>query len=390
MHEASCMAFKKIISIILISVVLIALGISCFYKKNTSFNISYTLNYDGDSWQKNRTGFLWTLSYLGAELPRGSFDKSLKWVDSTTFNIDFENLGFSDKALRAIETIIDSIKQTEHYKLNKHIDLAQFITLTIGSSWHYYAITGAVENYQQFKQEHGFKNEKVFPLLHSTVAKHNRLIKINSNDNVLKTVFIAEEGKGDFMNGDFIPKFYEVLDVMPNGQLRFAVYDKDGNLTDASSKELGEAGKPAKCLWCHEIVFQPLFVEADSVPGKMSPNEFQRLVERQNNLLTDYRKTLTSDVDFNMTQDHTEMELLYISYMEPSLNKLSAEWGIKAVDLKKILMQQKTHLHHEFNFMKDIYYRRDINRYNPFKYIDVADDVREPSKFEPNFCYKIK
>ena len=125
--------------------------------------------------------------------------------------------------------------------------------------------------------------------------------------------------------------------MMPNGQLRFAIYDIQGNLTASSPKRLGEAGKPAKCLWCHELVFQPLFIGTDTLANNMSPNEFQNLIEKQNNLLSNYRKKLSSDIDFTKTQDHTLMELLYISYMEPSLQKLSKEWSIGLVELKKLL-----------------------------------------------------
>ena len=242
-----------------------ALCFSFLNKKEATINLSYSLNYKGDSWEKQKTGLLWTLSYLGAELPRGSFDRNIVWLDSNTFTINFDKLGFNQNAVNVLNNITDSLEQSEEYITNNSIDLSMFVTLTIGSSWHYYAITGVPLNYQNYISQHPLSSTSKFRLSHSTVSKHNRWITFNNCDSVINSVFIAEEGLGDIIAGNFEPKFFEVMDVMSNGQLRFAIYNKEGNLTDASPKELGASGKPAKCIWCHEIVFQPLFVKTDNL-----------------------------------------------------------------------------------------------------------------------------
>lgn len=377
------MAYKKRI-VLTIVLLLLLLIFSFFSKRECSINLHYTLNYEGDSWDKNRTGFLWALSYLGAELPKDAFNKSIEWKDSRTFQINFESIGFNRQAISVLNILVDSLKATEQYKKNNYIDLAQFVTLTIGSSWHYYAITNVPATYNEFKKIRRFKNEEVFAVTHSSVAKHSRLLKFIASDNVLNSVFVAEEGEGDFANHTFKPVGYEVLDVMHNGQLRFAIYDSEGKLTDSSPTALGAAGKPAKCLWCHEVVFQPLFVKTDTLPGFMRPNKFQKIIEIQNELLKVYRNSLSSDVNFDHKQDHTLMELLYISYMEPSLDKLSQEWQMKKEDLKMILQNCEMHQHVEFDFMKNVYARKDIEKHAPFKSMLSADDVREPGMYEPD------
>lgn len=379
------MAYKKTISIILGFILAIILTASFYSKKECSVNIRYTLNYDADSWEKNRTGFLWALSYLGAELPKGSFDKALEWQDSCIFKLDISALGFNEKAVDALGKIIDSLKTTEQYRVNGYIDLTHFVTLTIGSSWHYYAITGVPKTYKEFKKQHDLRNEQVFAVTHSTVAKHHRLLKFISSDTVRNSVYIAEEGEGEITNNTFTPRVYEVLDVMCNGQLRFAIYDEKGELIPASPGVFGNAGKPAKCLWCHEIVFQPLFTETDSLINYMSPAKFQKIIGSQNELLSIYRRSKKSDINFENEQDHTFMELLYIAYMEPSLKKLSQEWNLNEEQLKKLLVSEHKHQHSEFGFMKDVYYRNDVEKHDPFKRIKVANDIREPSEYEPNF-----
>lgn len=365
------------------------LSFSLFKKKEVSLNLFYTLNYADDSWQKQRTGFLWVLSYLGAELPEGSFDKSMEWIDSSRFKLNFNSLGFNEKALEVLGSISDSLKTTPYYLKYKRIELGQFIALTIGSSPHYYAITNTPSSYRQFLTTHDLSNPSVFLVTKSTVAKHHRVIRYKTNPSILKATFVAEEGEGD-INANFRPAFFETIDIMKNGQLHFAIYNDKGHLVNASPLELGNAGKPAKCMWCHEIVIQPLYEKTDSVKNSIGPQAFQRLVEKQNALLDTYRKTLHSDINFNNRQDHTLMELLYISYMEPSLKKLAKEWDIPEKELKAIVSGQSVHRHYEFKFLDSLYYRSDIERHTPCQHIRVAADIREPCVDEPDFTKKKK
>lgn len=367
--------------------ILIAIPIAYSFLSRNDYSITlhYTINYKGDNWQKNKTGFLWALSYLGASLPEKSFDKSIEWKDSTTFEINFKKLGFSDEGLQAIETIIENLKSSEQYIQTGYFDLSQLIVLTVGSSWHYYAITNVPKTFAEYSKQHHISNTSEFAVTNSAVAKHNRLIKLRPSENILESVFIAVEGNGDFTDHTFQPIAFEVLDVMPNGQLRFAIYDTKGKLIDASPAHASNAGKPSKCIWCHEIVFQPLFLQTDSLEGYMSPAEFQKVISDQNKLLTEYRKKLKSEINFNNTQDHAFMEYQYTSYMEPSIQKLSQEWKMDTLTLKKILDAKPTHDHSEYRFLKNLFSRKEITSSSPFKAVLIPDDVREPGTFEPNY-----
>jgi hypothetical protein len=348
-------------------------------------DISYTKNYKEDKWQNKRTGFIWALSFLGAELSKGSFDKSIKWINSNTFRVNLNTVGFNDQAIRALEIISDSIKKSDEYQKKGSLDIGAFIALTLGSSWHYYEITGVPKTLSAFKTKYDFSRAETFPLTHSSVAKHNRILRLNFSQDVLKQAYMAEEGEGDFLKGEFKTSAYETFDIMPNGQLRFAVYDKEGNLMVSSPQQYSQAGKPAKCLWCHEIVIQPLFIKTDTLNGFISPEQFQKRVTDQMRLLNRYRSTLKSDVDFVRTQDHTFTELLYISYMEPSLERLSQEWNMPAQSLKQILSANTIHQHEEFKQFGDLYHRKDILGNGPYKNIPVPGNIREESTSEPNF-----
>jgi hypothetical protein len=352
---------------------------------SSEINIHYTLNYTDDSWEKNRVGLLWALSYLGAELPKGSFNKNIKWIDERTFCINFKNLGFNQRALAAVGTICDSLKATAVYKKTNSIDLGHFITLTLGSSWHYYEITGVPRTYTEFIKEHTFTSHEVFPLTHSTVSKHHRILKFNASENILHSAFVAEEGAGKIDSSTFVPSEFEVLDVMKNGQLRFMVYNAKGNLIAAGNKSLGEAGKPAKCIWCHEIYIQPLFKATDTLQNFITPNQFQEKIKEQNVLLKAYRKKLHSEIDFSKLQDHTYQELIYISFMEPSLERLSQEWKMPLEHLRTLLKEKPRHTHHEFTFLGELLHREalsDSANYNPGK---LPKSIREENESEPDY-----
>jgi hypothetical protein len=366
------------------------LAIACFsYKTDPQkLELFYTKNYPGDTWSNHRTALLWTLSYLGAELPKNSLNQAIAWKDSLSFSLNFEKLGFNPRALEALKTITDSLKQTAGYKKYGKIDLGHFIALTIGSSWHYYSITGVPKTLDEAYRLRNFKHYKTFAVTKSVVAKHHRLLKYASgSDKPADWLFVAEEGEGNLTDGTFATSVFEVFDIMPNGQLRFAIYNRAGELTAASPKHLGESGKPAKCLWCHEVLIQPLLTATDTVPNFISPAQFQQDVVRDMSALARFRASLSSDLDFKLMQDHTQMEIAYISYMQPSVSRLAQEWHMGDKEVEAIIGSVTRQQHHEFKFLGELVFRRDLN------YAEAAllpSDIREPSQVEPNYLQHLK
>lgn len=377
---------RKKITVFCSLVLVIALFMSNTEPKvvNT-ITLKYTLKYQADTWEKNRTGLLWALSMLGADLPRGVFDRNIRWVDKTTFVLNLDSLGFSVQAQEALKVVCDSIKTSDVYKKTGSVEIGHFVSLTIGSSWHYYRIVQAPPTYNDFLKQHNFAATEIFPVVHSEVSKYQRFLRSNFTGNIAHTAFIAEEGHGRVTDNSFVAKEFNVMDVMKNGQLRFMVYDSTGALLASADAHFGASGKPAKCLWCHEINIQTLFVPTDSVPGWMGPVTFDRNTKRKNELLKQYRQTLQSDVDFNQLQDHAQMELIYINYMEPSLEKLSQEWNVPVSKLEKILRTYKPHIYHEYPFLGNLYYRDSIYPVSVYKHGKIPASIREQNNREPNF-----
>lgn len=388
---------KTLLSIIFIGAV-VALIISDisyrFIKKDidTKINLRWVKAYKEENWDKVKIGLAWSLSFLGAELPKGAMDKAIIRQDSSLFSLDLSELGFERMALEKLSIIVDSLKKTEEYKRMKGIDLGRFIVLTLHSSNHYYQITGAEDDINSFIKKHQLYNYSSLPIIKSGVAKGNRMVKFRMTSHIDSIAFIAEESHGKIMDNKFHPEIIEVFDIMKNGQFRFAIYNKYGKLISATPQEyggmFGGAGKPGKCLWCHEITVMPFFMPTEEVSGYATQESFQICLDSAQRMINTYRNTLNSDIDFNQKQDHTYAELLYISFMEPSLFRLSNEWQRDSLAVKAVLSPQDLHSFKEFPFLgNSLYHRKNIDKMAPYKSVDVPHSVREDNSFEPQFFH---
>lgn len=344
--------------------------------------------YPGETWSDVKTGMRWSFSFLGAALPPGASDSCFKRTDSTTVELHLGGLGFTPQALEALQTICDSIKRTESYSTNGHIDLSRFLVLTLHSSWHYYRITGAAPDLNTFLKTYDMSKAQEFGVTNSCVASHHRIIRMNEPGNILKTAFLAVEGEGSLSDSTFKTEAFEVMDFMPNGQLRFAVYDKDAKLLAGSPAKFGKAGKPSKCLWCHEISISPLFFANEEVPGMLTNAEFETKRKNAQQQLDAYRKTLKSEIDFTRTKEHTMSELLYIGFMEPSLLRLSSERNLDSLTVQQQFRFLKPHVYEEFPFLGSLYYRYYADSLTVPKPPAVPLSVREPLDGEPDFFRK--
>jgi hypothetical protein len=334
--------------------------------------------YEKQTSQDVMRGMIWTFSWLGSELPEGCFAKGVQTTDSIRYTVNFDSLGFTDRAQSALQGICDSIRRTEEYKARGGIDIGQFVMLTLGSSYHYYEIVGAPRTLADFKQHYRLDSTvHVFGLTTSGIAKGHRLIHFSRDTSLMHYGFMAMEGHGSLDSGTFVPTHYECFDVMPNGQLRFMIYDEDGWLTDGTPKEFGEAGKPAKCLWCHETSIQPLFIDNKPVAGMLTNEGFIAYRDSMQARLQRYRFSLKSDMNYENHQEHTLAELLYITYMEPTAMHLAHEWSISEDSVRRLLHREKSYTFEEFDYIGTVYDRKHVRYYDTINEIEVPWSARE-------------
>jgi hypothetical protein len=347
----------------------------------------YIKNFEGETIEDVTTGIVWNLSFLGATWPKGSVSKAIVWESDASLLLHLNEAGFNAKALQAFDQLLNGIKESSEYKNTGGIDIGRFFALTLTSSNHYYAITGAQTSLEAFRSTHLFDSKKA-GIVTSTVSLGERVIEISSASAPSGLAFIAQEGEGSIKDNSFHATSFEVLDIMPNGQLRFAIYDSKGLLKTAADPLSTLAGKPSKCLWCHEISLLPLFSITEDIEGYYSSQEFESLIEARMSALKRYRSNLSSDLDFTKTQDHTLGELLYVSFMEPGIKRLSSEWRLPEQEVTIRLASLPNHENHEFPFLgNNLYDRHLVDQLAPYDVIKVPEDARELSLYEPDFIH---
>ena len=330
-------------------------------------------------------GMAWLFSYLGAELPKEKFSSALT-VSGNKIFVKLELLGFDESALTALRIISSKLKNSEEYTLKEGIDAGRFFAICFNSSYNYYKITGAEKNFNSFLTKYNLSNAKVFACDSSSISKESRLIEYGINENILTSYFISHEGKGFFSSSNFIKaNSTEVFDFMKNGQPRFMIYDEQGNLKTSSNPFFSNAGKPAKCMWCHESGIQPLFRETPDIAGYLTKTEFLNDRNLASEKLEKFHAASNSYINYSDKKIHTQAEYIYLSYYEPNANRLAMEWNVSESKVLELLSGISTHTNPEFPFLKNVYHRREVENLSPIKSLPAASDARESSVFEPEY-----
>ncbi len=342
--------------------------------KEDLLTLKWNKAYSDDTIDKSAIGLQWAFSYIGARIVNPSGIQ----VASKSITIKLDELGFDENAVGKLKIIHQKIRASDEYKKVGAIDLGRYVTLLIGAPEHYYEITDLPNTLEEVLSPYVLLSEKGY-VNNSGVSLEHRIIQFSEQDN-LKQVFLSSEV--DSVSGEVYE--YETIEIIPNGQVRFGIFDADGNRKNNASPTHSNAGKPAKCMWCHESTISRMFNPQEDFQGYLSYEQLQNKLINYNQLLTDQKALLLGGVDFSQTQQHTFTELLYISFMEPSAERLSEEWQIPLDKVQQMLSGLPTHVYDEFPFLGNLYHRKDIENLAPFEGLKVSSSVREKSEIEVN------
>lgn len=359
----------------ILSFFIVLICFSCSNQDN-KINLKWNPSIENDSIENALIGLRWSLSTISAST---SLEKELYFVKDSLITIKIDDLGFNSNTYKAIIKLNKKIFESEGYRKNQSIDLGRYITLLIGSSAHYYTFTGVPKHIDEILKNYEFRKNKG-RINNSQVSFENRIISY-SGQKGLNQLFLSTET--DSASGKIIE--FESIEIMNNGQLRFGVFDINGVRKDFGDPEHTKAGKPAKCMWCHESKIAPLFTSQINFEGYLSAIELKDTLSYFSSSLKEKQNILKTTVDYRKRQNHTQMELLYISFMEPSALRLSKEWCLSIEDVKKRLKGLEVHVHKEFPQLGKLYNRADVDPFAPYKSLTVSSSVREPSNIEVNY-----
>ncbi|MDI9255836.1 hypothetical protein [Flavobacterium sedimenticola] len=341
----------------------------------TTVNLRWNKAYNDDSIDKSLIGLKWALSYMGATLPTSNTGFN---VTGNIITINIKYLGFSNEAQQKLLKLSEKIKQTEEYQTNQSIDLGRFVALLLGASEHYYNIIGTPDTLNAILTQYTLLPQKGY-VNNSSVSLEHRIIRF-SEQNGFNQLFLSEEV--DPVTGEIYE--YETIELLPNGQLRFGIFDTNGNRKNSADALHSGAGKPAKCMWCHESGINQMFNPQNDYAGYLTYADFQSTLIGYRDTNRTQKLALTDGVDFAQTQQHTLTELLYISFMEPSAERLSLEWNMPLAQVQSLLSGLPTHVYAEFPFLGNLYHRGDVEALAPYQGLTVSTNIREYSPVEVN------
>jgi len=345
-------------------------------ENNSNLILKWNKAYPDDNLANAIIGLNWTYSYVGASLP---FNNTGISIQNNEIEIDIEALGFTSDAQQKMNTLHEVIISSEEYQITGAIDIGRYVSLLMGAPAHYYEITGVPYELSDLLDNYDLNSERGY-VNNSGVSFEHRIISF-SEQNGLNQLFFCTEV--DPLTGEILE--YETVDLMPNGQTRFGIYDKDGLRINNTDPTHSFAGKPAKCMWCHESIIQPLFSEQENKDGFIPYLDFKNILEEFRTTHKNLQNSLSDGVDFQELQQHSFAELLYISFMEPSAERLSLEWNLSISEVQNLLSEFPTHTHPEFVILGDIYHRNEIESLAPFQGLQVSSSVREASEIEVNY-----
>lgn len=357
---------------------------SCGRKYSEDENIIYlkwNKSYEKDTLEKNIAGLTWALSFLGSTITMDETEYGFSHTKDV-IRLDVSKAGFSNKAVSHLQALLSVIHNSEEYKLKGTIDIGRFIALTIGSSHHYYKIAAVPQRLSDLESNYTFDSITAY-INNSSISKIDREIEYSINNTTYKRAFISAER--DTITKEI--REFETVELMGNGLSRFALYDKEGNLKTVGDPKVTRAGKPSKCMWCHESGIQQIFREQLEFKNYVPYASFLDSLKRYNQELRVYQDSIWKNAFIKKRSLHTEMEIAYITFMEPSVEQLVNEWQVSQSEVRSKLNHLKPHLHHEFEFLGDLYYRRDIDALAPFKCLEVPDNFREQSNNEDRVNY---
>lgn len=324
-----------------------------------------------DDWANARAGVAWSLSLLGAEPPAdgAAFDEVVVGDGVVDFTLDLGAAGFPDAALPAVEAAVAPLLASDEVAVTGRMDVGRMLVLTLYAPGRYYAITGACPDVDGWRAR--IREESVYGVTTSQLVAGERWVRFQAGAAAVADVaLLAEEGEGS-LAGDFVVTERETVDVMANGQQRFAVYDADGALIPASTHT--PAGQPGKCMWCHELTIQRGTPENAGVSGALTWAEFDAEADALDALLAAWRGGRDTEVPWATPDVHEWGELVVLQFLRPPAARIRREYGDVALDALDARVED------EHPQLGELYWRAAVDAaYAPFLPLPVPEDFREP------------
>lgn len=290
---------------------------------DAALRLSWYRSDEAESWAVARAGLDWALSQAGALPPAdGSAIEVLdEEEDRVRFELHVDRLELAEDANAMLVEVGDELRSAGG---SGGDDLGRFLLRGLHEPWRYYVLTGACGSLEEWRAA-----RPPLPLEYavttSLLLPDHRLVRLPSTQGAADAVaFEAVEGEGSLADGSFGATSFETVDLMPNGQFRYAVYDLTGALQAAGDAE--ETGLPANCAWCHEASVHAGTPANESAPGYLSYTEWMQHREGAQATVEALRASLDTSISYDTPAVHGDAERLVEGFLFPDTARVASEW----------------------------------------------------------------
>lgn len=291
--------------------------------------LRWVRGYEGDTWEQAQAGLWWQLANLGALPPADGAGLSVARADAdeVQFTLDLDAVGFPEAALPAVHDAVGFVAGTDEVAVFGGLDLGAFFLKTLYEPWHYYAITGACGARDDWTAAHLAPDPARYAITESLLVAGDRLDQYTpAPASPAAVAHLVEEGEGAIADGSFVPVETESIDILPNGMLRYAVYDDAGEVRPWG--EASPAGQPGRCMWCHEDHLQPGLATNTGVEGYVATADFLAEIDAQTDAVAVLRAGLSTALVWDPPDAHEDGELFTETWLLPSPGRLAREWAV--------------------------------------------------------------
>ena len=271
-------------------------------------------------------GLAWALTHLGAAPPPDPdtwlpLDGDARWLD-------LEAARLPQAAHHPAALALAPLRHSDEVAARGAIDAGRLLARTLHEPWWYYAITGACLSLDDWRAARGPSPAATYGVTESLLVDADRLIRFDPGPwvDLAGLSFEVETGDG-VLDGSAAPLEAEVIDLMPSGQQRFALYGPDGALMPAADPAHVPAGQPAKCMWCHEGNLMSGTPDNPTTAPHASYAEWIAALGGMTDTLTAHRSVTPVAFDWADPQVHTDAELVVREFLLPTPDRAARELG---------------------------------------------------------------
>lgn len=291
----------------------------------------------GVSWSDAREGLDWNLATLGALPPLDGTHLTLltTTTDEVVFHLDMDAIGLDEDRAAPLRDAAAELQASSSTALFGGVDLGRFLMRTIHEPWRYYTITQACPTFSGWQARHRRDPAASFAVTDSLLVEGHRLIDFNDGPwaAVADIALVAQSGEGSIPDGTFETHEIEVVDVLPNGRQRFAVYSASGDLIAAAPPDTSPAGQPGKCMWCHEGALMS-GQDNPQVEGHLDYTAWLERLDEMQSLMEAQRAGLTTTAGLTDSRRvHTLGERVVREFLHPTAGRIATEWGVSEAEV---------------------------------------------------------